>query len=285
MHAIVQIRLGSSRLPNKVLKIIKNKTIIEILHQRLKKSKFIEKIIFSIPSNISNKKLENFLKQKKYTYYKGSEKNVLKRYYDTAKNFNSKNIIRITGDCPLIDPYLVDKVCELYSKNNFDYVSNTINPTFPDGQDIEIFNFKSLKYAYENAHLLSDLEHVTSFLIRNNKISKFSFEDCNNNSKIRVTLDFYEDYKTIKNIINEYSNKFIYYEDIVKLYKKKPNIFLIKIFLEMNSNLPTMVKNFGQEPIKLLLVVTCFFLKILIYTYLIIGQHIIKKPKAVRYGT
>jgi Spore coat polysaccharide biosynthesis protein F, CMP-KDO synthetase homolog len=115
--AVIQARLGSSRLPGKVLKKINNKTVIEFLIDRLKLSKKINKIVVATTSNVKDKKILQILKQKKISYYSGSEENVLQRYYRCAKKFNAKNIIRITSDCPLLDYRIVKKVVLEFEKS------------------------------------------------------------------------------------------------------------------------------------------------------------------------
>ena len=142
--AIIQARLTSSRFPNKILQKIQNDTIIELLLKRLKKTKYLDKIILAIPYNKKNELLKKKL-GKNVNIFSGSENDVLDRYFKAAKKFKAKTIVRICGDCPLIDPKIVDKVVNFYQKNDFDYVSNTIQPTYPDGLDVEVFNFKTLK--------------------------------------------------------------------------------------------------------------------------------------------
>ena len=105
---IIQARLSSSRFPGKILKKINNKTLLEILYNRLKQSKTPNKIVFSVPDNLKNKKLHKFLKKKKYNFYRGSEGNVLDRYYKTALKYKASYIGRITSDCPIVDPHMID---------------------------------------------------------------------------------------------------------------------------------------------------------------------------------
>ena len=143
--AIVQARLKSSRLPNKVLEKINSKTIIEIINERLKVSKLINNIILSIPK--TDFKLIKFFKKKKIKYSAGSENNVLKRFYQCAKKDKSDLVIRVTADCPLVDAEIIDKmIISFKSYENLDLLTNYFPPTFPDGLDIAIFNFKTLEY-------------------------------------------------------------------------------------------------------------------------------------------
>ena len=153
--AIVQARLTSTRFPNKVIKKIGKFTIIELVYKRLKLSKYLDDIVFTIPDNLENKNLELFLTKKKINYIKGSENNVASRYLKAAKKYNTNIIVRVTSDCPLVDPKILDKMIKIYSKSNIDYLTNIKDTTienkkyyYPDGLDIEIFSIGSYKKSY-----------------------------------------------------------------------------------------------------------------------------------------
>ena len=168
---IVQARLTSIRFPNKILKKIGSQTLLEILLKRLKQSKLVDQIVLAIPNHKKNKIITEILKLDVPIFY-GSEIDVLDRYYKAAKKFKAKNIVRISGDCPFIDPEVIDKAVNLFKKNKFDYVSNTIEPTYPDGLDVEIFNFKSLEKSWKKAKTFSEREHVTKYILNNSKFKK-----------------------------------------------------------------------------------------------------------------
>ena len=148
--AIIQARIGSKRLRGKVLKKINGKPNILLLLDRLSKAKTINKIIVAIPDTSENNKLEILLR-KKYEVFRGSEKNVLKRYFNCAKKYSVKDILRITSDCPLIDFRLIDKIGKIYLSNKYDYVSNIEKRTFADGMDIE---FLALRHLRERMQIL-----------------------------------------------------------------------------------------------------------------------------------
>ena len=131
VSAFIQARLGSTRLPGKILKKIDGTEVIVFMINRLKKCKKIDDIVILIPKNKSDNKLYKFLKKKGYNIFRGSEKNVLKRYYNIAKKNNKKHILRLTSDCPFIDPNTVDSIINVYQKGNYDYVSNEYID-FPD---------------------------------------------------------------------------------------------------------------------------------------------------------
>ena len=113
---IIQARLGSTRLPEKVLKKINDKSIIELIYKRLSRSKLINHIIVAIPKTKRDDKLAHFLKKKNIKFYRGNESDVLSRFYQTVKKFNLKTIVRITADCPVADPKIVDHFVKLFKK-------------------------------------------------------------------------------------------------------------------------------------------------------------------------
>ena len=198
--AIVQARIGSERLRAKVIKKINGKAIILLLLKRLSLAKEVDDIIIAIPNKKQDDVLYNILKKNNFKVFRGSEKNVLNRYYECAKRYSVQNILRITADCPLLDPKLIDKLIKIYKKNNFDYVSNIEKRTFPDGMDIEIFNFKSLHNANLNLNTEYDKEHVTKYFLRTNRLKKFNYCDKHDYSKLRLTLDTLADFDLIKKI-------------------------------------------------------------------------------------
>lgn len=202
VNIIIQARLESNRLKGKILKKIYKKEILLIMVERLKKFKS------NIIINISKKNpdgLINFCKKNKIKYFIGSDNNVLKRYYDCATKYKSKVIVRIPSDCPLIDPKILEKGLKLFLTKKYSYVSNIIYPTYIDGNDIEIFDYKTLKFIYKKAKTSFDKEHVTTFLRRN--LENFKFKNFavrkNLSKRYRYTLDYPEDLSLIKKLINK----------------------------------------------------------------------------------
>jgi glutamate-1-semialdehyde 2,1-aminomutase len=233
--AIVQARLTSSRFPNKILEKIENKTLIEMLINRLKKSKYLDKIVLAIPDNKKNNLLRNKIK-KEIDIFTGSENDVLDRYFQAANKFKAKTIVRICGDCPLIDPKVVDEILDFYQKNNFDYVSNTIKPTYPDGLDVEVFNFETLRTTWLEAKSNTEREHVTQYIIKNKKFKKKNIVYKKDLSYLRLTIDEKIDLKQIKQVYYKLKTKKCFgIEEINKLYKKNPGIFKINSKIKRNE--------------------------------------------------
>lgn len=215
---IVQARLNSKRLPNKVFKKFNDRPVIEILANKLLKSKKIGTVVFAIPSNSSQKKLLNYLKNNNLNYFEGSEKNVLDRFYKTAKKYSANKIIRITADCPLLDVKLLEKILSFSKKNHqYDYVSNTLNPTYPDGLDVEIFSMKALTQAWKKSKTKEEKEHVTKYFKERDEIEKFSYENKKDYSYLRWTLDTKEDFKVLNKIFKKFKrNKNFKWESVLK---------------------------------------------------------------------
>lgn len=205
---IVQARESSIRFPKKVLySIIKKPLIIKIL-ERLKKSKLKDIIVVSIPKNKKNSGLESLLINKKYKIYKGHEENVLKRFYDTANKFKLDIIVRITSDCPFTDPVLIDRLINILIKKKLDYASNTLQPTYPDGLDVEVFTFKTLKNANKNAKSKFDREHVTPYIKRKKRFKKFNLKHNKDLSNLRFTVDEKKDIKLVEFVFKNFKNNF-----------------------------------------------------------------------------
>jgi len=242
---IIQARTNSRRLQNKVLLKISNSPIIIHILDRIKKSNYIEQIILATSSNSDDQILLDIANNNQIISFKGNEFDVLDRFYNAAKEYDADPIIRITGDCPLIDPILIDKMTKFFLENNFDYMSNTIERTFPDGLDVEIFTFATLKKAFSEATWLSEREHVTPYIIKNPKLFKiFSYTNDVNLSHFRWCLDEESDYKMIQKIFYELKpKKFFTTKDILDLLEKNPEISKINSGIITNEGYLNSVKN------------------------------------------
>lgn len=206
---ITQARTGSNRLPGKVLKEIHGKTLLQIHLERLSHCKNIDHLIVATTTSEEDEKIYNFAKDRGFKSYRGSEDDVLDRFYQAAKPLKPDWIVRVTSDCPLLDPDLVDHVIDFARKKGVDYASNTIEANYPDGQDIEVFTFSALKKAWDHAQKSSEREHVTPY-IRNHSdmmggelFTAANFPSEQDYSKIRMTVDEPEDFELIKKLIHK----------------------------------------------------------------------------------
>lgn len=206
---ITQARKGSTRLPGKVLKKINGKELLTIHLERLQEAKLVNKIIVATTIEKGDDEIFDLMRSKNIPVYRGSENDVLDRFYQSVKHLelNPKWIVRVTSDCPLLDPRLVDAVIEFAEKNNLDYAANVLKGSFPDGQDVEVFKYDALKIAWNQASKCSDREHVTPF-IRNNSdynggtlFKAKDFTCAIDYSKIRMTVDEESDFILIQKLI------------------------------------------------------------------------------------
>jgi spore coat polysaccharide biosynthesis protein SpsF (cytidylyltransferase family) len=226
---MIQARVGSKRFPKKVLAKIENKPMIWHVINRIKSIKSIRQVILLTTKRDEDEILLRIANSSGVIGFAGNTYDVLKRYYRCAKKYNVDTIVRITGDCPLIDPDLVKKMLNYYSKNNFDYLSNTLIPTFPDGLDVEIFSFKTLEIMNKNAKLPSEREHVTAY-IRNHrsKFRIFNLKNVKDLSDFRWTVDEPRDLQFVRKIYSEMRPKLLFStKDVLRVISKNPEIVQI----------------------------------------------------------
>jgi glutamate-1-semialdehyde 2,1-aminomutase len=234
--AIVQARMGSSRLPGKVMKSIQDMPMIEILIKRLSKSKLVHQIIVATSTNDENTPLVNHLESMNIKCEIGSEENVLSRYYNAAKKNQIDIIVRITGDCPLVDANIVDRCIKEFIDKDVSYISNVSPCTFPDGLDVEVFSFESLEDAYLNNTLSTEKEHVTPYIINSENYKKSNIKHSKDLSKSRWTVDEIIDFEVIKEVFNYFSpNVYFSWEEVVKLETENPDMFSKNVNLNRND--------------------------------------------------
>ncbi|RHX91165.1 glutamate-1-semialdehyde aminotransferase [Leptospira yasudae] len=234
--AIVQARMGSTRFPNKVMQTLAGKPMIGILIDRLSRAKKIDQIVVATSLDAKNDALVAYLDQIGVSSFRGSENDVLDRYYQAAILYNADIVIRITGDCPLVDPDLVDQLVELFFSKRNDYVSNINPPTFPDGVDIEIFSMEALKIAHSVAIKPFDREHVTPFLRENEQFSKMNLTHEEDLSHLRWTVDEKNDLEVVKNIFDHFEPRIDFnWKDVIKLYQSKPELFVFNKDIKRNE--------------------------------------------------
>ena len=232
--AIVQARMGSTRLPGKVLKKIKDRFVLDYVIDRLRMCKKIDHIVLATTINKKDDKLQQYAINKKLEYYRGSEEDVLARYFNAAKKHQADIIIRVTSDCPLIDPEIVDKVIQIHIEKKADYTANTIIRSYPRGLDVEVFNFKTLESCFKNAKKIYQREHVTPYVRANP--DKFNIENLEANfylkrPDIRITLDTKEDLKLISKIINFFNDINFKTNDVIDFLDQNPEL------LKINKNI------------------------------------------------
>ncbi|MDD3173217.1 MAG: DegT/DnrJ/EryC1/StrS family aminotransferase [Herbinix sp.] len=226
--AIVQARMASTRLPGKILMPMMDKTILEQIINRVRLVDKISEVVIATTENKMDDLVEQLCKDKGIPFFRGSEENVLERFYLCAKLYNAEVIVRITADDPFKEPKVIAKAIEFFETGDYDYVSNTIEPTYPEGIDIEVFSFTALEMAYLEASLASEKEHVTPYLYKNSeKFKLYNFTNDIDLSVLRWTVDSPEDYLFVHKIYNELykkPNEIFDMDEILKLLEEKPEL-------------------------------------------------------------
>lgn len=238
--AILQARMGSSRLPGKVLKDIVGKPML--LHQieRVQHSTRIDKLIVATSDQEVDNPLEQLCRINGLECFRGSLDDVLDRFYQAAKREKPDHVVRLTGDCPLADPEVIDRLVAFYQNGDYEYAGNTIEPTFPHGLDAEIFSFAALEVAWKEATLPSHREHVTLFIKNNGERFRLgSFTDCEDRSHLRWTVDEPADFEFVTRVFEMlYTSKPQFTsEDVYDIIEAEPELCNINANIDRNEGL------------------------------------------------
>ncbi|MBN1384684.1 MAG: glycosyltransferase family protein [Elusimicrobia bacterium] len=259
ISVIIQARMSSSRLPGKILKNLPYNSGITVLGQvirRLRCSKEIDDIIIATTIEKEDNRVVDIARKENVKYFRGSKEDVLSRYFFAAEENGADIIVRVTSDCPVIDPEIVDLAIEKHIKARADYTSNFLKRTYPHGLDVEVFKFDTLKKTYKNACRDYEKEHVTPYIFNRPstfKISQVVAPDELYAPDIRVTLDTEEDYALLCAVFDYLydRNKYFNAYDVINIFKQKPWLKLInkKIVQKKVSNT---LKDEITEAIKIL---------------------------------
>lgn len=247
--AIVQARMGSSRLPGKVMMEIVGKPALWHLVNRLSRAQLVDKIVIATPDKEENKPILRLAQDLGVGSFAGSEEDVLDRYFQVAKRFNADVIVRITADCPLVDCHVVDKVIRRYLEGDCDCACNTLKRTYPDGLDVSVFSFQALAQAWEEAKWASEREYVTSYIYKNP--DKFRVANVVNDvdlSHLRWTVDEDRDLEFVREIYQHlYQEGEVFgKEDVLRLLEEHPEL------LEINRDIVTrdgFLQSLGEDKI------------------------------------
>tara|TARA_B110000211_G_scaffold156362_1_gene177232 strand:- start:73 stop:804 length:732 start_codon:yes stop_codon:yes gene_type:complete len=235
--AIIQARTGSTRLPNKIFSELSGHSLLYHVVDRLKPCKEIDMIVIATTNSIRDNSIVEWCNDNYVNYYRGSEENVLKRYYDTAKEFKADIIIRITADDPFKDYRIIDKAVKILKENNYDFVCNNNPVSYPEGLDVEVLSINALSKSFFNSTSNFEKEHVTQYIHKNkNSFKIFNIKNDKDLSSNRWTIDTKEDYLFVKEVYdNLYTQNSIFLsEDIYKLLKENP--LLLKINSEVKKS-------------------------------------------------
>jgi spore coat polysaccharide biosynthesis protein SpsF len=237
---IVQARMTSTRLPGKVLKQVLEKPLLEYQIERLLRVKLANEVVIATTTNTTDEPIVELCDRLSISYFRGSEFDVLARYHGTAKTYQADVVVRVTSDCPLIDPLVIDQTLEFYHghQSEYDYVSNCLRRTYPRGMDTEVFPFAVLSQVFQEATASSDREHVTSFIYRHpNRFRLGQLTALQDYSQHRWTVDTVEDFELIRHMLSELYPKLptFTFKDCLKLIERHPDWMAINAHIEQTQ--------------------------------------------------
>lgn len=249
---IIQSRTGSNRCSFKVLKKIKNKTLVELYVERVRKSLLIDKIIIATTINKQDDIIEKISKKIDIDCFRGSEDDLIDRYYKCSKKYNVDIVVRLCNDDLFVDYEVIDRAIKIFNNNQdkMAIVTNHFKPTYPEGLDIDVFSFKGLEKSWKESTLKSEREHVFPYFFKNkNKFKIINFEQKNNYSYLRWTIDYEDDFKMVKEVYKHLYDEKQYFvqKDILKLLEEYPEI------IKINSDIghyEGIKKSFKEDGIK-----------------------------------
>ncbi|MCK5293371.1 MAG: glycosyltransferase family protein [Arcobacteraceae bacterium] len=228
----IEARMTSSRLPKKVLMPINGTPCLEIMINRIKKSKFINNIIIATTTNKEDDEIIFWCDKHKIDYYRGNENNIYQRVLDTHIKYNSDIIVELTGDCPLLDSFVIDRTIQTFLDNNYDYVATGLS--YPLGMAVQVYTLDTLKSVSKNRELTyEDKEHVSPYLYTSGKYNTFYIKALENEQlkDLSVTLDTNEDFEVIQNICRGFDNFDFSLNEIVDFALNNPEL------VSMNKNI------------------------------------------------
>lgn len=230
--AIIQARTSSTRLPGKVLMSIGNKTILEWVIERTKKASYVDEVIVATSTKKQDDIIEKLCKKLNIKCFRGSEEDVLSRYYEASKQIKANIIVRITADCPFADPLIIDEIIKIHLKNKNDCTMNNTENSYPRGTDVEVFNFECLEEAHLNADKPYQREHVSPYMWKDSK--RFKVEIISkpfNYSHVRLCVDEIDDLTFLKELYKKLNGELFTLQDIMSVLNNYPH------FLKINQHI------------------------------------------------
>ncbi len=223
--AIIQARMGSTRLPGKVLRPLAGQPMLARVVERVGRSRRVDETVIATTVATADQALEDLCRERGWFCDRGSEDDVLDRYCQSARRHRADRVVRITSDCPLIDPGLIDEVVAVLVREKADYASNTLEPrTFPRGLDVEVFPFAALERAWREDQNPAWREHVTPFLYRHPE--RFRLARVANDedlSRHRWTVDTAEDYELVRRVYDHFGDSAFGWQDVLRLLEDHPD--------------------------------------------------------------
>jgi spore coat polysaccharide biosynthesis protein SpsF len=234
--ALIQARMSSTRLPGKVLLEIAGQPMLLQVVQRARQAKSIDAVAVVTSTAADDDAIEQLCQKRGVLCFRGSLDDVLDRYYQAAIHFKADIVVRLTADCPLLDPAVIEQVVRTFHQNSFDYVANIVEITYPDGLDTEVFRFATLEKAWQEARLKSEREHVTVYILKHPELFRLgSVKQAEDLSSLRWTVDTPQDLEFVRTVYSFFPNTDFGMADIVKVMRAHPDIIDINSAHERNE--------------------------------------------------
>jgi spore coat polysaccharide biosynthesis protein SpsF len=235
--AIIQARMTSTRLPGKVMAEVAGKPILGHVVHRAQQARTLDLVIVATSNQSTDNIVSQYSGKLGIPCFRGSEQDVLSRYYYAAKEFDANAIVRLTSDCPLLDPVVIDRVVQEFLVGEYDYVSNTLEPTYPDGLDTEVFRWGTLERAWKEATLKSEREHVTPYIWKNPRLFRLrNVRNGENLSQLRWTVDKREDLEFVRQVYNYLGSMTSFgMTELLALLSEHPDLKRINAGFERNE--------------------------------------------------
>lgn len=235
--AIIQARMGSTRLPGKVLKDIHGRTMLSRVIRRAKRSSLINEVIVATTTEKADDAIVKECRMLGVPAFRGSEHDVLDRYYKAARAFQADAVVRITSDCPLIEPEIIDRVIQAYLEDSPDYASNILVSTYPRGLDVEVFSFGALEKSWQDASKDYEHVHVTPFIYQHpERFRLLSVTGDEDLSLYRWTVDTEDDLNLVRAIYEElHMDDEFTWNDVLTMLKRKPELADINRHIRQKS--------------------------------------------------
>ena len=243
--AIIQARFNSSRLPGKVLLDLEGRTVLERVVERVARASRVDEVVVATSTAEHDELIAELCARKGIKVFRGSLDDVLDRFYQCARSLRPDTVVRITADCPMIDPAVIDMVIEAHMRNGAVYTANILKETFPDGEDVEVFSFTALERAWKAAKLQSEREHVTPYIRKNPDLFKQHNVECPRDlSAQRWTLDNEEDLALIKAVYAALYTKspFFGLEEIARFLHSRPEVGELNARIKRNEGYAASLK-------------------------------------------
>jgi len=234
--AIIQARMGSTRLPEKVMMDIGDHPMLWHVYERVRRATLVDEVVVATSTEPGDDAVASFCTDEAISHYRGSESDVLDRYYQTAREADAETVVRLTADCPLLSPSVVDRVIRTYERSAAPYVANTIECTYPDGLDVEVFDVAALETAWENADAPAEREHVTPYIRESgefktenvrNPVDANRFDCMADGQTLRWTVDYPKDMEFVREVYDRLADDghWVFdYLSVLELLEREPEL-------------------------------------------------------------